>query len=405
MAENVRVHVKDSCVDCKQCVHPQIHRNVSVKLVTPEILYVDAKMWTNAQKILADPEQDVSMRREDINVNVQREQREILTFRVVVELLQDLNVSRMRTALDNYHAKPLFVSILALPSLADKTQSAFPKTMQLGADVKLDSQKMMMENASLCVKAWFVELTQNAYLRPKDLHAHAQREQVEIPSQEETAYQKRVRPLILAPLQCLAYLENVGSDVTAFLAELVLFVTLTHCDVSAKTVSSETVTFCVCLPSFHRFANLDAEEAVTVNTEHQINVTVTAEPRETLTKDAQVKLINVRCVETMQNVSRKEAKMPVNVERVSKAVRLLVAMTSMSVTLPDVEKMLSVSTQLEVTTADVSRVTVEIHSANVSQKELRLQKISARKRNVDLMLFARLDSAFVKQDLTEMPMT
>ena len=80
-------------------------------------------------------------------------------------------------------------------------------------------------------------------------------------------------------------------------------------------------------------------------------------------------------------------------------------MTSMNVTSPDVEKMLSVSTQSGVTTVDVSRVTVEIHSLNVSQKKLKFPKIFAQKSSVDRMPFARLDSAFVKQDLTEMPMT
>jgi hypothetical protein len=56
--------------------------------------------------------------------------------------------------------------------------------------------------------------------------------------------------------------------------------------------------------------------------EHQINATVTAEPRETPIKDAQVKLINVPSVETMPSVSRKEAKTLVNAKKDLKAVHL-----------------------------------------------------------------------------------
>jgi hypothetical protein len=80
-------------------------------------------------------------------------------------------------------------------------------------------------------------------------------------------------------------------------------------------------------------------------------------------------------------------------------------MTSMSVTLPDVEKMLSVSTQLEAMTVDASKATVEIHSLSVSQKKLKLLKIFVQRSSVDPMPFARRASAFVKQDLMEMPMT
>ena len=53
-------------------------------------------------------------------------------------------------------------------------------------------------------------------------------------------------------------------------------------------------------------------------------------------------------------------------------------MTSMSVTLPDVERMLSVSTQSEAMTVDASRATVEIHSESVSQKKLKSLKIFSR---------------------------
>jgi hypothetical protein len=314
--------VKDSCVVCWQFVHQRIHPNVSAKLDTPEILFVDAKMWMNVQKIHVEQEQDVLTKPEDTNVNARKEQGETLTFRVAVELLQNLNVRRMPIAPDNCPAKPQFVSILAPPSHVEPTPSVFPKTMQLGAGVKLVSQRMMMENVFLCVIPWFVEPTPNVYPHQKDLPVLAQREQVEILSQEEIAYPKHALLPILAQLQCLAYLENVERDVMVFLVELELFVTPTHSDVFAKMASSEMVTFYVCHQSFPQFANLVVEEAVIANMEHQINATVTAEPRETPIKDAQVKLINVPSVETMQSVSRKEAKTLVNAKKDLKAVHL-----------------------------------------------------------------------------------
>ena len=93
------------------------------------------------------------MNLEVTNVNVPREQEEILTTPDVLDL-EEQNVMMIMIVLDNWHVRTMSVSIPAAHCLVEKKPSVFLSDMPLGVDARVDTPRTRtLENVSANVKA------------------------------------------------------------------------------------------------------------------------------------------------------------------------------------------------------------------------------------------------------------
>ena len=134
-----------------QNVRPPIRRSVYAKQVSPATRSLDVKMSTSAQRMCVAHQQGVSTNQAATNASVPRECVVIRTCRGVKERLPNRSAAQMRIVLASWPVRRRSVSIPVLLCHAATMLCAYLNDMLLGVGARLDTKRIKMESAPLCV--------------------------------------------------------------------------------------------------------------------------------------------------------------------------------------------------------------------------------------------------------------